>query len=95
MGGEMLLSQAKEFASCKFYLLADMEEVAVMSSPRKAALAIWFNKYRGLINMPSKTLDKLLPLLLQCQQYSAEELKMTKIHLVLNMDTLRDKFESL
>ena len=73
------LARAREFASRIFKLTADMEEGAVMSPPRKVALAIWSNKYCGLINMPAKTLDKLLPLLLHCQQYSADELKSTKL----------------
>ena len=86
------LARAKEFTSCKFKLSADMEEGTVMSPPRKAALAVQSNKYCGLINVPSKTLDKLLPRFLQCQQYSADKLKMTKLHLIHNMDNLNDKF---
>ena len=88
------LARAKEFALCKFKLLADMEEGAVMSPPMKVALAVWSYKYCALINVPAKTLDKLLPLLLQCQQYSADELNTTKLHLVHNMGTLQDKIDS-
>ena len=47
-----------------------------------------------MINIPVNTLDKLLPLLLQCKQYDAETLKSTRLHLVRNMDTLKTCFDS-
>ena len=68
---ELASSMAKdrEFAKCDFQMGA--EEETIMSPPHKRALATWQTYYHTTINGTGQIVNRLLPLVQQCESIDA------------------------
>ena len=77
----------KEFMEEDFSL--GMAENAVPSPPKKLALNTWTNYYRHLINKPGQVIQKLYPIIDQCEAVDSETLKSSKPHLIRQLHSLK------
>ena len=88
------MAQAHAFTECDFQMGSEEGETTVMSPPRKRALATWQTHYHLTINPTGQVVNRLLPLLEQCEVIDAESLKISKIHLVRQMSSLKEELDS-
>ena len=65
-----------------------------MSPPRKQALATWQSFYHTMINRPGQIVNRLLPMIRQCEAVEADSLKTNKIHMVRQMSRLKIEFDT-
>ena len=70
----------KEFMEVDFSLRT-AENVA-QSPPKKAALNTRMNYYQSLINKPGQVVQRLYPVITQCEAINADTLKASKLHLI-------------
>ena len=80
--GELASSMAKarEFAKCDFQMGTEEGET-IMSLPHKRALTTWQTYYHTTINGTGQIVNRLLPLIEQCEAKDADSLKTSRIHL--------------
>ena len=93
--GELADSMAKahEFAEYDFRMgLAEGE--TVFSLTRKKALATWQIYYNSAISPPLTVLNNLMLLLEQCETIDSDTLKVSKLHLVKRMASLKSDFDT-
>ena len=88
------MAQACAFAECDFQMGSEEGETTLMSPPHKRVLATWQIYYNSTINPSGQVVNRLLPLLEQCETIDAESLKVSKIHLVRQMSSLKVEFNS-
>ena len=88
------MAQAHAFAECNFQMGSEEGETTVMSPPLKRALASWQIYYNLTINPSGQVVNRLLPLLEQCEAIYTELLKVSKLHLVRQMSSLKAEFDS-
>ena len=88
------MAQACAFAECDFQMGSEEGETTIMSPPCKRALATWQTYYHSMINPTGQVVNRLLPLLEQCKAIDAESLKVSKIHLIRQMSSLKAEFDS-
>ena len=65
-----------------------------MSPPHKRTLATWQTYYHMSINRTGQIVNRLLPLVQQCETIDADSLKTSKIHLVRQMTSIKTEFDS-
>ena len=80
-------AKVKEFVDTSISISMNGGENNVMSSTRKAALVIWTLYYCSTINVQRIIVQRLLPLVRQCEKLETETLKSSKIHLCHQVDT--------
>ena len=73
------LAKAKEFTDVPFQLSPDGADSGLMSPPRKVALATWTSYYHSIINVPENIVQRLLPLVRQCEALEAKTIKNSKL----------------
>ena len=88
-----LMAKACEFAICDFRLGLAVGKT-VFSVPHKKALASWQIYYNSAISPPLTVLNNLMPLLEQCETIDSETLKVSKLHLVKRMASLKSDFDT-
>ena len=82
------MDKAREFIECDFMLGSEGGE-SVMSPPHKQALATLQSFYHTTINGPGQIVNRLLPIVRQCEAVEADSLKTSKIHMVRQMSRLK------
>ena len=87
------MAKAREFAKCNFQMGIEEGET-IMSLPCKRALVTWQTYYHTTINGTGEIVNRLLPLIQQCEAINADSLKSSKIHLARQMLSLKMEFNS-
>ena len=78
------MEKAREFIECDFVLGAEVGD-SVISPPHKHDLAAWQSFYHSTINGPGQIVNRLLPIVGQCEAVEADSIKSSKIHLARQM----------
>ena len=86
------MGKAREFVEFNF-LIGGEGDATVMSPPCRQALATWQSFYHSTINVPGQIVQRLLPLVRQCEAVDADSLKSNKIHLAQQMNSLKFEFD--
>ena len=71
-------ARVKEFLEASEFTLVPEGNQGPVTPIRKVALSSWKNYYRGLVMKPGHTIQKLYPLLDQCDDIETESLKSDK-----------------
>ena len=86
------LAKCHYFVDSTFTMGVGEGKEGVMSPPRKAALATWKLYYHSIVNVPGCIIQRLLPLVCQCEAVDADTLKMFMLLLVHQANMLKHKF---
>ena len=89
-----IFGKVKEFMEVEGFILGPLEANEVVTSPnRKAAIKKWTNFYRSLVIKPCHIIQKLYPVIAQCEAIDAETLKTSKSHLIRQLHSLKGEYD--
>ena len=87
-------AKVKEFLEAGEFTLVPNGSNGPITPVRKVALSSWTNYYRSLVMKPGHTIQKLYPLLDQCDDIETESLKSDKAHLIRHLHTVKLQYDS-
>ena len=82
-------AKVKEFLEAGEFTFGSTGNNGVATPIKKVALSTWTNYYKSLVMKPGHTIQKLYPVLDQCEVMETEILKTEKSHLIRQLHALK------
>ena len=87
-------AKVKEFLEAGEFTLGPSGNNGPATPVRKVALSTWTNYYKSLVMKPGHTIQKLYPILDQCEAMETELLKTEKSHLIRQLHALKIQYNT-
>ena len=89
-----IFAKVKEFLEAGEFTFGSTGNNGLATPIKMVALSTWTNYYKSLVMKPGHTIQKLYPVLDQCEVMETETLKTEKLHLIRQLHGLKLQYDT-